>query len=123
MNSERSNIMSIETIDTSLFLKDIRETRSIWVARSGSHFLIIESAEGTCLPVWSTRERLVSFLESSSNNDKSPLEIPVNLFLVIWWPEIQRLCSDIGINWRGKGDSECMVKHEEFEVLMGEIHN
>ena len=110
--------MNLVSVELSIFGKEITLSKSIWVLKRESNFVMFENQHGYCLPVWSTRKRLIAFLEQRRNLSDEPLEIPINLFFTVWWHEVQTLAREIGINWHGRDNPECTADPDGFETFV-----
>ena len=110
---------SLDEHVTSVFTEELHSQCKLWVIRDENGFLILHHDNGSCIPVWSDRYKMLSFLEGKNDTSWRSMAVPVHLFFTVWWPEVRHLTKGVGINWCGKGSQECIVSGEEFERLAG----
>jgi len=104
---------------TSVFAEEIQTTCKLWVIKDGTEFLTLNNDSGRCMPVWSDRHKMLSFLEGRNETTWRSMAVPLHMFFTVWWPEVRHLSNNVGINWCGKGGQECVVSGQEFEILSG----
>lgn len=104
---------------TAVFAEEIQATCKLWIIKDGAEFLILSNSNGQCLPVWSDRHKMINFLEGHNETSWRSMAVPLHMFFTVWWPEVRHLSGNIGINWCGSGDQECVVSGQEFEFLSG----
>lgn len=104
---------------TSIFAAEVQSQCKLWVIRDENGFLMLDHQQGTCLPVWSDRYKMLSFLEGKHNTEWRSMAVPLHLFFTVWWPEVRHLAGGVGINWCGNEGEECVVSGDEFEQLAG----
>ena len=108
--------MSITPIDMEYFCREAEEANSVWTLRKDEGVVRILDDHGSqVMPLWSTRERVVSFTANRENFEGCfPLEIPLHLLLRVWLPDLHRKKVNIGVNWSGKTNIGCEASAEEL---------
>ena len=115
----RSKQQFPDEVVTAVFAEEIQTTCKLWVIKDGTEFLMLPNSKGHCLPVWSDRHKMINFLEGHNETSWRSMAVPLHMFFTVWWPEVRHLSGSIGINWCGKGERECIVSSQEFELLSG----
>ena len=108
--------MSITPIGIEYFYREAEEAKSVWTLRQGEGFLTdLNDDGGRVMPLWSTRERVVSFMANREVFEGFiPLEIPLHLLLRVWLPDLNRKKINVGVNWSGKLNIGCEASAEEM---------
>ncbi len=101
------------------FSEEVQSSCKLWVLKNGTDFLMLDMGSGPCMPVWSDRHKMLSFLEGKNDTSWRSMAVPLHLFFTVWWPEVRYLSPGIGINWCGEQGKQCIVSGKEFERLSG----
>jgi hypothetical protein len=106
----------VKPIDIEYFCREVEEADSVWALRRDEGAVrLLDDDDSQVMPLWSTRERVVSFM---ANRDDFvgcfPLEIPLHLLLQVWLPDLGRNKINIGVNWTGKTKFGCEASAKEL---------
>jgi hypothetical protein len=109
-------VVSVTSVDIEYFYREAEEANSVWTLRQDEGMLTVLDDDGSqVVPLWSTRERVVCFMANREDFEGFfPLEIPLNLLLRVWLPDLNRKKVNIGVNWSGKTNIGCEASAEEM---------
>jgi len=108
--------VSVTPIDIEYFCREVAEANSVWALRKDEGAVrFLDDDNSQVMPLWSTRERVVSFIANREDFERCfPLEIPLHLLLRVWLPDLERSKINIGVNWSGKTNIGCGASAKEL---------
>jgi hypothetical protein len=93
--------MKVDFFQEEIFFREASRNRSVWTIHKDGSVLKVQDSDGNwCTPYWSARDRAQRFIRTVENfSDFLPLQIPMDLFLGVWLPEMKKENRALGINW------------------------
>ncbi len=113
------NRKTADQLAAAVFAEEVQSSCKLWVLKNGAEFLMLDMDSGPCMPVWSDRHKMLTFLEDKHDTVWRSMAVPLHLFFTVWWPEVRYLSPGIGINWCDEQGCKCIVSGKEFERLSG----
>ena len=111
--------MSVEYLAEKIFFKELVASGQLWVARSVYHniYAVELDQHGVSLPVWSSRERVVDFLQQARlvGPKYQPDAVSVEVFTTAWLGDQRMAIAELQLNPDGK--SHDVRLHEPVERL------
>lgn len=112
--------MDIQYIGEKIFLDEIRASGVVWVARGLHKNIYAQELDrtGISLPVWSTKERVVAFLNNVRliGPKYEPIAVPLRVFSQAWLSDKSMAISELQINPDGKTSRVLCYTSEEFQT-------
>jgi hypothetical protein len=111
--------MGIHYLGEKIFLEEIGAGREVWVARGLYKNIYAQELNQTAisLPVWSTKERVVEFLNNARliGPKYEPLAVPLVVFTQAWLSDKMMAISELQLNPDGKSPRVLCYTAEEFQ--------
>jgi len=112
--------MTIEYYGEKQFYQEIKAGGVVWVARSiyKNIYALELDKSGLSLPVWSTRERVISFLNTARlvGPKYEPDSVPLDVFANAWLSDQAMGISELQINPDGKSSRVLVFTVDEFQL-------
>ncbi|HEY6871767.1 MAG TPA: DUF2750 domain-containing protein [Geobacteraceae bacterium] len=111
--------------DEKSFLEAIKATGQVWVAR-GVHkniYAVEIDETGFSLPVWSTSERVVDFLNNARilGPGFAPHAVSLEVFTNAWLSDKMMAIAELQINPDGKAPRVLVLTVEEFKSALASL--
>lgn len=110
--------MSVEYLAEKIFFKELAASGQLWVARSVYHniYAVELDQHGVSLPVWSSRERVVDFLQQARlvGPKYQPDAVSVEVFTAAWLSDQRMAIAELQINPDGRSPRVLVMTSAEF---------
>lgn len=112
--------MAIEYLGEKIFLEEINDSGQVWVAR-GTHkniYAMELDRTGLSLPVWSSSERVVDYLNNARlvGPKYEPHAVSLNTFTNAWLSDRMMAINELLINPDGRSTRMLALYPEEFQA-------
>lgn len=111
--------MSVEFLAAKLFIKELKTSQLIWVAKNqyGKIYTPDLNEPLLSLPVWSNSHNVSEFLKNARliGPPYQPHAIPLDEFVLTWLSDPQRAIGELQINPDGKSSRVLVMTKEEFQ--------
>lgn len=112
--------MTIEYLGEKIFLSEIEASREVWVARSVYKNIYTEEFDpnGLSLPVWSSREKVLDYLQRARliGPKYEPHAVALEVFTEAWLSDQSMGIAELLINPDGRSSRMLALTSEEFRA-------
>ena len=112
--------MTVEYVGEKVFHEEIELSGQVWVARSVYKNIYTMEIErtGFSLPVWSSSERVVAYLQNARliGPKYEPHAVPLDVFTNAWLSDKMMAIIELLINPNGKSARMLALTVEEFQA-------
>ena len=116
--------MNLAYIGEVVFLQEIEDAGQVWVARGAFKNIYAEEMNEAevSLPVWSSRERVVEYLQNARlvGQRYEPEAVPLDVFTKAWLSDRAMAISELQLNPDGRTTRVLVVTAEEFRSARAE---
>lgn len=115
--------MTIEYLAEKIFLSEIETSQEVWVARSIYKNIYTEEfdANGLSLPVWSSRDKVLGYLQQARlvGPKYEPHAVALEVFTKAWLSDQSMGIAELLINPDGRSSRMLALTSEEFQASQG----
>lgn len=112
--------MNIEYLGEKIFLGEVEASGQVWVARSVYKNIYTEEfdANGLSLPVWSSRDKVVDYLQRARlvGPKYEPHAVALKVFTDAWLSDQSMGIAELLINPDGRSSRMLALTSEEFQA-------
>ncbi|MCW8108759.1 DUF2750 domain-containing protein [Alteromonas ponticola] len=102
-----------------LFLQYVDKAGEVWVLLGENGYVMMETLEGHCLPVW-PHQQLVSCWHQSQKSEASAKSIGIEEFLQTWLPGLDKNNTTLAIFPAAENEAAIIVTAEAFKLSLSE---